>query len=562
MWEINSVEKQKPTIMVVDDDSFIRSALTSYLISFDYNVISLEDGEKAVIFFKENKQTHGIDLLIIDQVMPGMDGITTFQKIHSIDHCLPAIMMTGASSISLAVRFIQLGGINFVNKPFMPESGVLAVIVKEALHYKTAIQEQEEGHQSTEKSLKSIKKLFRKTKKLRKITPVFSVKSPWKILVICNNEELHKSTVSVLKDYIFDGQLLEFHTVYSTPEAEVWVRNNKDVAVILLDAMLETEYSGFALIDYIRNNLANKIVRIILRTGEYCEFPEQKVIFDHEIDGYLTNEAFSTQSLTIAVTTSLRAYRDLSVIEQQRQEIIKQKNKALKSEESVLSFLTNLQHETGTVSHQVLAFVDLAITSARAGDQDKVISRLEKAFSAGINLKSYHEDLSFVAHLIAGRVEFVFSEFDLCLSVIAACEVISPFAKNKNVTIEIDESKNIVGKIDRIQIEKAINCLLHNAIKYSDKGSIVQVSLRDKIKYIEISISDRGPGIPDSELEHIFYPFAESSNTGKSTGGRGFGLTIAGNIAKSHGGDITAENRPGGGAVFILRLPKNTEIQD
>lgn len=548
---------QKYKILIVDDDAFLRAILRSYLESFEYEVMELESGEEAVAYFEKHKLNHGVDLTITDQIMPGMDGIIAFQKIHAIDHSLPVIMMTGFSSINLAIRFIQLGGTNFIAKPFAPESGALALAVQEALHYKHVIREQEERHHADKNDTKSVKKLFHKTKKVSKQASVFSIRSPWKVLVIGNAEAIHKATDAVLKDFLFDGQLLELYSVYSSEEAEEWLSNNDDVAVILLDIMIETEYAGFDLVEYVRNHLMNKMVRIILRTGKPGYFPEQKVVFDHEIDGFLTKESLLTHNLTIAVTTALRAYRDLVVIERQGQEITEQKNRAERSEKAVLAFLTNLQHETGTVSHQVLSFMEMALTSAHAGDMPKAISRLEKAFAVGDHLKSYHEDLSLVAHLIAGHVPFVFAEWDIRLSVNNAWRNVFHLANERNITLKIEGKDKLPGKIDRIQIEKAISCLLHNAVKFSPSGSIVQVSLADVADHLEIRVSDRGPGIPKDELEHIFSPFAESSSTNKPTGGRGFGLTIAGYTAKGHGGLLTAENRSCGGAAFILSLPKN-----
>lgn len=70
-----------------------------------------------------------------------------------------------------------------------------------------------------------------------------------------------------------------------------------------------------------------------------------------------------------------------------------------------------------------------------------------------------------------------------------------------------------------------------------------------------IIVADRGPGIPPAELESIFEAFVQSSKTKDGSGGTGLGLAISRKIIEVHGGQIQADNRPDGGAIFRIRLP-------
>ncbi len=99
-------------------------------------------------------------------------------------------------------------------------------------------------------------------------------------------------------------------------------------------------------------------------------------------------------------------------------------------------------------------------------------------------------------------------------------------------------------------LKRAVGNLLDNAIRY---GGTVEVALEGT----EIIVRDRGPGIPEDRMEHVFEPFArleESRNA--DTGGAGLGLAIARSIARNHGGEITLKNRPGGGLEARLFLPQ------
>ncbi len=539
-------------ILIIDDDVFVRDLLKVYLESYGYGLMELSSGEAAVAYFEQYKTKHGIALVITDNIMPGMDGLTTFQKIHAIDDSLPVIMLTAFPSISLAIRFMQLGGINFITKPLIPESSALAIVIQEALNYKQAITAQNTHYPINKKTLITQTKTATNTISNSQSQ---TAQAPWKILIADNNKDTHSDTYCILQSLTFDGRPLELHSAFSTSEVKEWIRQHHNTPLILLDIMMETEYAGFNLAKYIREEAGNKMTRIIFRTACTGDFPEQKIILDYEIDGYLTKETSTPHSLTAAVTTSLRTYRDLTLIEQQRQEIMKQKDRAKQSEKAVLDFLSSLQHETGTKAHQVFSYLEMALSSAQAGDIDKVISRLKKACTAGDNLKLYHQELSLVAHLIAKRIPFEFSEHDIQHTINSAWESIAEFTDKKNISLKINGKKDSSIYMDQIYFTKALSSLLHNAVKFSPKDSTIKVNITATDKITELAIHDNGPGIAINSLALILDPFAKESPKEKISGEKGFGLVIARCIADAHNGSLRVENNPDGGAIFTLSIP-------
>ncbi len=117
------------------------------------------------------------------------------------------------------------------------------------------------------------------------------------------------------------------------------------------------------------------------------------------------------------------------------------------------------------------------------------------------------------------------------------------------VKFEVDaEEARIQGSPDRLG--RAVRNLLDNAGKYSPDGAVVDVRVRPG----EIVVRDRGPGIPDDELERIFDRFYRAPGNGDRPGS-GLGLAIVRQVADAHGGAVTASNAPDGGAVFTLTLP-------
>jgi len=547
------MEHSQKKILIIDDDLSVRDLLKVYLGSYGYELMELSSGEAAVAYFEQCQTKHGIALVITDNIMPGMDGLTTFQKIHAIDGNLPVIMLTAFPSIGLAIRFMQFGGINFITKPLIPESNTLAIAVQEALNYTQVISTQNAHYPIDKKILSSQIEAGTKT---ASENPSHAVQTPWKILIADNNKEIHSETYCILQNLTFDDRPLELHSAFSTNEVKEWINQHHNTALILLDVMMETEYAGFNLAKYIRDEANNKMTRIIFRTAHTGDFPEQKIVLDYEIDGYLTKDTSTPHSLTAAVTTSLRAYRDLTLIEQQRQEIIKQKDRASQSEKAVLDFLSSLQHETGTKAHQILSYLEMALSSAQTGDIDKVISRLNKACTAGDNLKSYHQELSLVAHLIAGRIPFEFSMHDIQHTINDAWTSIAKLTEEKNISLKINGKRGLSIYMDRAYLIKALRSLLHNAVKFSPKGSTIQIHLTDTGKNIELAIHDNGAGLATNTLAHILDPFAKENPKEKISGEKGFGLIIARYIAEAHNGSLSVENNPDdGGAIFTLSLP-------
>jgi signal transduction histidine kinase len=104
---------------------------------------------------------------------------------------------------------------------------------------------------------------------------------------------------------------------------------------------------------------------------------------------------------------------------------------------------------------------------------------------------------------------------------------------------------------DGQRLETALDSLVENAVRYTEEGGLIELAAYRDEESVVIEVRDDGPGIPDEELGYIF----ESFRSGASRGGTGIGLAIVKTIVEAHGGAVSAENLPGGGASFRLRLP-------
>ncbi|MBF0176542.1 MAG: DUF3369 domain-containing protein [Magnetococcales bacterium] len=147
---------------------------------------------------------------------------------------------------------------------------------------------------------------------------VSHVEQPWKVLVVDDDEEIHSLTRLVLRDFSFANKKIELISGYSAEDAKALMQQHPDVAVILLDVVMESDEAGLHAVRHIRNVLQNHLVRIILRTGQPGQAPEQQVIQEYDINDYKDKVRLTTQRLITSITTALRSYRDLRTIDNTR----------------------------------------------------------------------------------------------------------------------------------------------------------------------------------------------------------------------------------------------------
>jgi len=132
---------------------------------------------------------------------------------------------------------------------------------------------------------------------------------PWKIVIADDEEGVHNITKMVLRDYAYEGRKLHFLSTYSGQETRELLREHKDVALLLLDVVMETETAGLETVRFIREELKNDTIKIVLRTGQPGQAPEPEIIIKYEINDYKSKVELTTQKLFTTITSSLRAYK-------------------------------------------------------------------------------------------------------------------------------------------------------------------------------------------------------------------------------------------------------------
>ena len=140
----------------------------------------------------------------------------------------------------------------------------------------------------------------------------------WQVMIVDDEPAVHEVTRLVMSGFTFDGKGLEFIHCYSAGEAVDILSERNDIALILLDVVMETDSAGLDLARYIREDLKNLNVRIVLRTGQPGQAPEEHVIKTYDINDYKEKTDLTHGKLMTVFYASLRAYRDIMRLERAR----------------------------------------------------------------------------------------------------------------------------------------------------------------------------------------------------------------------------------------------------
>jgi len=181
-------------------------------------------------------------------------------------------------------------------------------------------------------------------------TPASTLKTldPWVVMIVDDDVAVHQVTQLVMADFEFAGRRVLFLDAYSAAEARELLKSRNDVALILLDVVMEHEHAGLDLAKYIREELGNTHSRIVLRTGQPGQAPEEHVIRTYDINDYKEKTELTKRKLITVFYAALRSYRDIMIIEQSRQALRRSIDAITKIYDS-----QNLRRFASTVLEQV-----------------------------------------------------------------------------------------------------------------------------------------------------------------------------------------------------------------
>ncbi|MEL0584544.1 MAG: HD domain-containing phosphohydrolase [Candidatus Thiodiazotropha sp. (ex. Lucinoma kazani)] len=160
------------------------------------------------------------------------------------------------------------------------------------------------------------KLFFAKKAKKKKLSEI-----GWKILIADDDESVHQVTKLALKHFDYQGRKLNLISAFSGQEAMELMRKERDIAIVLLDVVMETENAGLEVVEYIRNILDNSHVRIILRTGQPGYAPERYVIDHYDINDYKEKTELSQDKLYTSIRMGLKSFEYITILNSQKRSL-------------------------------------------------------------------------------------------------------------------------------------------------------------------------------------------------------------------------------------------------
>jgi signal transduction histidine kinase len=213
---------------------------------------------------------------------------------------------------------------------------------------------------------------------------------------------------------------------------------------------------------------------------------------------------------------------------------------------------SDVAHELRTPLNNISGYLE-AISDGVVEPSADVIQSLEEEADLLIRLVADLEQLSLAD---AGHARLMLERVSLDEIASAAVARVQPRAANRDVTLRTKLGSIPEMSGDPSRLGQVVRNLLENAITHTPAGGTVTLTTKRSGDVAWLSVSDTGPGIEAAHLPYIFERFyrADPSRT-RATGGAGLGLAIVKQLVEAHGGTVQAENLPGGGACFSVRLP-------
>jgi signal transduction histidine kinase len=378
------------------------------------------------------------------------------------------------------------------------------------------------------------------------------------VLIVDDDRDVHAITRIVLDGYSFKGRRIDLLSAHSAAEARAIFAARSDIAVVLIDVVMETDDAGLRLTRDIRDSIGNRRVRIILRTGQAGHAPEREVIVDYDINDYRTKTELTVEKMFVMMTAALRGYHDLVLIEEAL--ALKAAKEAAETANRAKSdFLALMSHELRTPINAIIGYAEMVVEEAGDGMETDpaILEDVKRITHAGRHLLSMVNNIMDLSKIEAGMMDLYLESFDVA-QLVAEIEAVAQALAQKNNNRLVIECPAGIGRMrsDMTKVRQIVFNLLSNALKFTEGGTVeLRVAAHDEA--IAFTVKDSGIGMTEAQLGRLFQPYAQAdASTSRRYGGTGLGLAIVKQFCTLLGGDVTVASRMGAGSTFAVTLPR------
>ena len=382
------------------------------------------------------------------------------------------------------------------------------------------------------------------------------------LLVVDDDEAVLQVTRLVLSRFRYKSRSLEILEASSAAQAKATLALRPDIAVILLDVVMESDDAGLRLVEHIRHELNNHHVRILLRTGQAGYAPERQVVQDYDINDYLVKSDATQSRLFLSLTAAIRSFSDILRAEELARRIAEAEHQRQLADRASLAktdFLAHMSHEIRTPLNGIAGIVELLDDTGLSSEQAELLRDLRYVSSALLGIVN---DVLDVAKIEAGKLELNVHDFHLpqLLEKVAAIFVVG--MQQKAIRFQVEQGNDLPQWVrgDAQRIQQILINYLSNAYKFTPQGGRITLRVScvvaaDGYELIA-EVDDNGKGIRAERLADIFNAYEqESAQTASHYGGTGLGLSLSRSLAMLMSGCVGADSELGHGSRFWLRVP-------
>ena len=367
---------------------------------------------------------------------------------------------------------------------------------------------------------------------------------PWTVLVVDDEPDVHAVTRLALEKAQFSGRGVRLVNASSAAEGRALLAQHPGAALILLDVVMESDAAGLDLVRYVREELGNRDVRIVLRTGQPGVAPARTVVEHYEIDDYRTKTEMTSERLYVSVAAALRAFALLDARRQRERELM-----ALNEELERFAYIAS--HDLQTPLRAIVGFAQLLQRRNASQLDDDGQMLLADVVAGGTTLATLIRNLLEFSELGRAQRQLQPVALDALLQRVRS-RLAAPLAA-RYAALVVGDLPVVDG--DAVMLEQALVNLVDNALKFQPGATpTVQIRAEAAGGFVDIEVIDRGIGIAAAHLPQVLEGFRRL-NKAEEFPGTGLGLALCKKVARLHGGELLARSAPGSGSTFILRLP-------
>ncbi len=497
-------------VLVVDDSATVRLFIKRLLEQAGNTVSVAASAARALDMWRSEGP---FDLILLDLILPDMDGLNVLREIRRSDRRTPIVVITGYGGVRVALTAVRMGADGYLDKEQLvasAEKDEFFHVLGQALHLRRAIAERERLQRELEEK----------------------------------NTALER-TVAELQ--AAQRQLSDEH------------RKFRDVLYSLTEMVLVVDREGHILL---ANPAASRILgrpidRLVGRDVKTIGLPanilrkmkeaaesgqEMRLEWKMDTGTILELTLLPLRTGDNQVTGSIMVARDIT-----------QERRLQKLRDDFYSMIT---HDLQTPITSILGFSQLMSSGDLGPLTPEQKEAIEYITHSALNLHELVADFLEYSRIEAGFLEVEPQPVDIVEIIEAVVQEMKPQLERKKHTLTLNVArKPIVVFADPMRVRQVIANLLSNAIKYTPDGGSITITVDTRERDAVISISDTGIGIPKEELPHIFERYHRVRHPKRSVKGVGLGLVIVKEIVQAHGGHIEVASELGKGTTFTFTLP-------